>query len=177
MNIIFRFFKKYILLSIYYFLHFSMYMYLKFTDYFVPKLRYHQRYNLLNGQRFSEYIYLGKNTICTYQDDTIDLKKYFDNKNYILNITLMYENGDGIIGVHEYDLTEEFRRFALYFDVNSQFTWGQVIEYILHIAKLDNYRFNKTAELVIYKNDDEFTDKTLIIKDIYDLPFNITSVV
>jgi hypothetical protein len=165
--------KKFLLQSIIYGLKCIINVYFFLHKLLVPVLRHSKNITLLNDVKLLEYTYLGNLIICCIDSNDLNIDEYNLNKTYICNVTLMYSNGDGIVGLHEYDITEYIRRFSLYFGKNS-LKWRDVLQYITTCnKKLDNYRFNKQAELHIYKNDNDFTCTVFTINDIHDKHFNI----
>lgn len=162
---------RFIIKIFYYFFYYLSKIYFYYTDLFLPKVQFIRKCYLLNGQTISEHKYLNKFVICSYNNDPIDVEEFERNKNFLLNATLLY-HGNTLGELKEYDITTTIKRFSMYFK-GGIFKWSDVLEYILHVHDLDTFNFDKTADLIFYKNDLNFTDITIQIKDVYDKEFSI----
>ena len=99
------------------------------------------------------------------KDDIENFKKnfetIFEKRNLIVYCGVRGPNLDGHVSVIEDDITSDFRSFMYYFDKND-FKLDIFFSYL---------NINLDSEFVLYKNDNNFTEKNFIVRDILDKTF------
>lgn len=113
------------------------------------------RINDKNFQHYNAYIKNKKYKLKTISDEIVefnDVVKVFDNRKSIVHCSLTNDKEDILV-----DLTCVFREFVYHFDKEDNIY--DFIEYVVEYNKLDFGKMDKkTTYLVMYKNDDNFTE-------------------
>jgi hypothetical protein len=93
--------------------------------------------------------------ICTFGKNEINVMD-IHNKNRVLHAEIVLCNGE------QYDVTDILHQFALHFD-DQKSDMGNFMQYVKHVTPEVDF---SSGKLVVYLNDDDFTEVENDINDI-----------
>lgn len=96
-----------------------------------------------------------------------NIEKKINNKNLIVHCSLVNKDDDIVL-----DVTNDFRKFKFYYDEHKQDEYTLYLKYFFEYLKMKYTELDLTdLSLMIYKNDEQFTELRHSIENLYAKTF------